>query len=65
MRLRWAVVDAVYDRAALVALPPAMRDRYAPHLVAITGGALRRLLACFEYGESLLVEAPPHSIDGG
>lgn len=30
-------VDAVYDRAALIALPPDMRPRYAAHVTAITG----------------------------
>ena len=29
-------VDAIYDRAALVALPDAMRRRYAKHLMGIT-----------------------------
>ena len=32
-------VDAVYDRAALVALPPDLRPRYAAHLVALTARA--------------------------
>lgn len=32
-------VDAVHDRAALIALPPDMRARYAAHLTALTGGA--------------------------
>lgn len=32
-------VDAVYDRAALVALPEAMRQSYAAHLVALSGAA--------------------------
>lgn len=29
-------VDAIYDRAALVALPKEMRKRYAGHLTEIT-----------------------------
>ena len=33
------VVDAIYDRAALVALPDAMRARYAAHLADLTGAA--------------------------
>jgi thiopurine S-methyltransferase len=32
-------VDAVYDRAALVALPESMRARYTAHLVEITNRA--------------------------
>jgi thiopurine S-methyltransferase len=55
-------VDAVYDRAALVALPEAMRTRYAPHLNRITGGA-RQLLITFEYDQSLR-SGPPFSVDG-
>lgn len=53
-------VDAIYDRAALVALPRLMRDRYAPHLVEISGRA-PQLLICFEYDQSL-VDGPPFSI---
>ena len=53
-------VDAVYDRAAFVALPAAMRDRYAAHIGAITGFA-PQLLVCFEYDQSLM-EGPPFSI---
>lgn len=53
-------VDAVYDRAALVALPGAMRARYAAHLVDITGTA-PQLLVCFVYDQSL-VEGPPFSV---
>ena len=53
-------VDAVWDRAALVALPQDMRARYAPHLVALTDGA-PQLLVCFEYDQSLLA-GPPFSV---
>jgi thiopurine S-methyltransferase len=54
-------VDAIYDRAALVALPPAMRDAYTAHLVAITRSA-PQLLICFEYDQQA-VEGPPFSVD--
>lgn len=54
-------VDAVYDRAALVALPPAMRDRYAAHVAAITDRA-PQLLLCFEHDHPLTA-GPPFSID--
>lgn len=54
-------VDAVYDRAALVALPETMRARYAAHLAAMTGGA-PQLLICFEYDQNA-VDGPPFSID--
>lgn len=54
-------VDAIYDRAALVALPAQLRDRYAPHLIAITAAA-PQLLICFTYDQSIM-PGPPHSID--
>ena len=54
-------VDAVYDRAALVALPQEMRGRYADHLAAITGVA-PQLLVTFEYDQSLM-DGPPFSLN--
>lgn len=54
------VVDAVYDRAAFVALPKEMRDRYAEHLVQLTNGA-QQLLITFEYDQALQV-GPPFAI---
>lgn len=53
-------VDAVYDRAALVALPEHMRQRYTTHLMEITAKA-PQLLVCYEYDQSLM-EGPPFSI---
>ncbi|NCQ23397.1 MAG: thiopurine S-methyltransferase [Rhodobacteraceae bacterium CG17_big_fil_post_rev_8_21_14_2_50_63_15] len=53
-------VDAVYDRAALVALPEAMRGRYAAHLAAITAHA-PQLLITFEYDPSVM-NGPPFSL---
>lgn len=53
-------IDGVYDRAALVALPPEMRLRYTAHLRAITGGA-PQLLLTFEYDQSVM-PGPPFSI---
>jgi thiopurine S-methyltransferase len=46
-------VDAIYDRAALVALPSTMRERYTAHLREITGNA-PQLLVCWEYDQSLM-----------
>ena len=54
-------IDAVYDRAALVALPKPIRDRYARHLIEITACA-PQLLICFNYDQSR-VDGPPFSID--
>jgi thiopurine S-methyltransferase len=53
-------VDAIYDRAALVALPKEMRDRYTAHLIKITDKA-QQLLICYQYDQNLM-EGPPFSI---
>ena len=54
------LVDAVYDRVALVALPEEIRSRYAVHLSGITGQA-PQLLICYEYDQNLM-DGPPFSI---
>ena len=53
-------VDAIYDRAALVAFPEEMRNRYTAHLTEITGKA-PQLLICYDYDQSLM-PGPPFSI---
>ncbi len=53
-------VDAVYDRAALVALPPDIRAEYAPHVSRITDHA-PQLLISFEYDQTAM-NGPPHSV---
>ena len=53
-------VDAIYDRAALVALPETMRNRYTAHLIEITDRA-PQLLICLDYDQSLL-DGPPFSV---
>ena len=53
-------VDAIYDRAALVALPNTMRQAYSKHLIALTRCA-PQLLICFEYDQSIHA-GPPFSI---
>lgn len=53
-------VDAVYDRAALVALPEDIRPRYARHLTRLTGAA-PQLLITFDYDQSVM-DGPPFSI---
>lgn len=55
-------VDAIYDRAALVALPPDLRTEYAAHLHGITGGAPILQLS-FEYDQAEM-DGPPFSVDG-
>lgn len=54
-------VTGIYDRAALVALPDAMRRQYSEHLVAITGAA-PQLLITFAYDQEKM-DGPPFSID--
>ena len=53
-------IDAIYDRAALVALPQEMRDRYTRHMVEVTNNA-PQLLITFIYDQSLM-SGPPFSI---
>jgi thiopurine S-methyltransferase len=55
-------VDAIYDRAALIALPEPLRQRYAQHLAQITDRAMQ-LLICIHY-EQRLTQGPPFSVDG-
>lgn len=56
-------VDAVYDRAALVALPADMRTQYSAHVMAITARA-QQLVICFSYDQAVM-DGPPFSIDEG
>jgi len=53
-------VDGVYDRAALVAMPPDMRSKYVSHLLNISHCA-RQFLICYDYDEGLL-KGPPFSV---
>lgn len=53
-------VDAVYDRAALVALPAEMREKYAAHLMEITACA-PQLLITYEYDQSCQ-PGPPFAV---
>lgn len=53
-------VDAVYDRAALVAMPDSMRAAYADHLTRVTGCAPQLLIA-FDYDQTQM-EGPPFSV---
>ncbi len=60
---RLGPVDAVYDRAALVALPDDMRADYSRHLPALTGHA-PQLLITFDYDQSVM-NGPPFAVDAG
>lgn len=55
-------IDAIYDRAALVALPAETRKRYAAHLGDITGTAPQFLIT-FDYDQSAM-DGPPFSVPG-
>ena len=52
---------ALYDRAALIAFPPAMREAYALHLGRILPDACRGLLVSLDY-EQELMDGPPFSV---
>lgn len=53
-------IDAIYDRAALVALPSQMRIDYTAHLINISHKA-PQLLVTYEYQQEL-IDGPPFSI---
>lgn len=50
-----------YDRAALVALPTEMRERYAKHVYGQLSDAYRGLLITLDYEQSQM-EGPPFSV---
>lgn len=54
-------INAIYDRAALVALPAFIRRQYTSHLMNITNAA-PQLLISYEYNQ-LLMEGPPFSVN--
>ena len=54
-------ISAIYDRAALVALPASVRKHYTSHLMYITGAA-PQLLITYEY-DQLLMDGPPFSVN--
>ena len=54
-------VDALYDRAALVALPPDARQRYVTHLRALLTHDAPGLVVTFEYDETRAA-GPPFSV---
>lgn len=53
-------IALTYDRAALVALPAAMRSRYAKHLLALTKRS-PQLLITFEYPQEAM-QGPPFAV---
>ena len=55
-------VGGVYDRASLIALPPAMRPRYAEHMAAILPANAAILLVTMEYPPAGM-QGPPFTVD--
>ncbi|MDB6047617.1 MAG: thiopurine S-methyltransferase [Pseudomonas sp.] len=51
----------LYDRAALIALPPEMRQRYARHLASLLPTDCRGLLISLDYPQSE-IDGPPFSV---
>ena len=56
-----ADVGAVYDRASLIALPPALRERYAAHLRAVLPGKRDILLVTMDYPQEEM-DGPPFAV---
>ena len=54
-------VDALYDRAALIALPPEVRPRYVAHLRGLLPAGARGLVISLEYPEDAM-SGPPFSV---
>jgi len=56
-----AGVTAVYDRAALIALPPELREKYAAHMAKILPPGARMLVVTLEYPQEEM-QGPPFSV---
>lgn len=54
-------VDAIFDRAAMVAMPKIMRQHYVTHVSEISNRT-PQLLTCYEYDQSLL-DGPPFNVE--
>jgi thiopurine S-methyltransferase len=60
-RATLGAIDGIYDRAALVALPPEMQQRYADHLLSLLEPGSPILLVTFDYDTSKM-SGPPFAI---
>lgn len=54
-------IDALYDRAAMIALPPDLRARYVAHLRALLAAGTPALLVTVEYPQEAM-PGPPFSV---
>ncbi|WP_349971447.1 thiopurine S-methyltransferase [Pseudomonas caspiana] len=52
---------ALYDRAALIALPPAMREQYVAHLSSMLPAQCHGLLITLDYDQAK-IDGPPFSV---
>lgn len=55
-------VNALYDRAAMVALPADVRPRYVAHLRALLPAGSPGILVTFDYDQSL-IDGPPFAVN--
>ena len=53
---------AIYDRAALIALPPDLRSRYVRHLATLAGKPAVSLLVTMDYPQAQM-SGPPFSVN--
>lgn len=56
-------IDAVFDRASLVALDADTRLRYADHLRSLQPAGTRTMLITFDYDQSAM-DGPPYAVSG-
>ncbi len=56
-----ALFGYFYDRAALIAMPPAMRSAYLRHLMALLSPGAQGILVTFEYQQNQM-NGPPFSV---
>lgn len=56
--------DALYDRGALVALPPESRERYVAHTKGLLRRGASKLIITLEYDQNV-VKGPPFSVSAG
>lgn len=52
---------ALYDRAALIALPPPMRERYVAHLTQVLPAGCQGLLVTLDYDQAQM-DGPPFAV---
>ncbi|HEU0197897.1 MAG TPA: thiopurine S-methyltransferase [Nevskiaceae bacterium] len=58
----WSDCGAIYDRAAIVALPPATRQRYTEHIYAHLPHGCQGLMATLEYPQTEM-QGPPFCVE--